>query len=208
MDSRYLPLKKENDQSMSYLGDEYKRIAEIIVKKARGFAAKSVDTEVKIKDILLELSSFESKNVSASIAIPNLTNYVETKMKNFSKKYIDVDQIKGIIAVVILLVVSCAWIIVGHYLGRSVSLDAPKDFHISKVEDNKVTLSWTADDFTNEYVIYYKDNRGNVSASRTISATTYTFELELGKTYTFYLYGKETEVFTRSKEVSIQCELK
>ena len=50
--NRYQELKKENDQLLNTLGDSYQRLATIYIKKARGFAVKNEDTEVKIRDTL------------------------------------------------------------------------------------------------------------------------------------------------------------
>jgi hypothetical protein len=208
MDSRYIQLKKENNQICSYLGDSYKNIADIYIKKARGYASKSVDTEIKIKEVLEELKGFDDASIPQSVSIPNISNFIENRISKLSKKYRDLEQIKGIIAVVILIAVCIAWVAVGNYFSRTVYLDEPTNFAVSVVNDNKVTLTWDTVELAEEYVIYYKDSTGKMSATRTISTNTYTFELEYNKTYTFYLYAKETSSIAASNTISITYELK
>ena len=64
-------ITKENDQLLNSLGDSYQRLATIYIKKARGYAVRNEDTEVKIRDTLFILKKHSDDGAICSIAIPN-----------------------------------------------------------------------------------------------------------------------------------------
>lgn len=125
--TRYKELIKENNEAISYLGDSYKNIAQIFAKKARGFGVKGLDTEVKIKEVISELTDYDSKRILVNIAIPNLTEYIESKMKSISKAPSKKDRIKEIIAVSIFLLVIAGYFVINHLINKKIPLDPPQD---------------------------------------------------------------------------------
>ena len=58
---------KENNEAISYLSDSYQRIVLAYTKKARGFGVKSLDTEVKIKKVIDEVTRFDQKNIDVNV---------------------------------------------------------------------------------------------------------------------------------------------
>ena len=83
--TRYKELIKENNLAISYLSESYQRIVLAYTKKARGFGVKSLDTEVKIKKVIEEVTSYDEKNIDVNIAIPNMTDFIEERIKLISK---------------------------------------------------------------------------------------------------------------------------
>ena len=51
---RYKELIKENNNVLNALSDDYRKVGYNYVKKARGYAVKSLDTEIRIKEVLEE----------------------------------------------------------------------------------------------------------------------------------------------------------
>lgn len=206
MSNRYQQLKKENNLTLSYLSDSYQQLANIYIKKARGYAIASEDTEIKIKIVLTELTKYDTEGIHISQSIPNQSEYIEKNIKLLSKKYHNPEQIKGIIWVAVLIIASIAWIAVGKYFARTVAYDAPKEFHIARtVEKNdklEITLKWREVANASAYVVYYEVD-GNKSAERTVETTEYTFTLSKGQSYTFYIYTKSNSVFAQSETSSI-----
>ena len=54
---RYKELIKENNNVLNALSDDYRKVGYNYVKKARGYAVKSLDTEIRIKKVLEELKN-------------------------------------------------------------------------------------------------------------------------------------------------------
>ena len=54
---RYKELIKENNNVLNALSDDYRKVGYNYVKKARGYAVKSLDTEIRIKEVLEELTN-------------------------------------------------------------------------------------------------------------------------------------------------------
>ena len=98
------------------------------------------------------------------------------------------------------------WVVVGKYLSRKVYFEKPTGFVVSSVEENKVTLTWNSVMYAKEYSIYYKVEN-NSSSTYYSEKCEYTFILEEGKTYTFYLYVGENDLFGKSEEVSVTYTL-
>ncbi len=207
MSNRYQQLRKENDLLLSYLTDSYKQLAEIYIKKARGYAVREEDTEVKIKIVLTELTKYDESGIHITTAIPNQSEYIEKNIRLLSKRYKDPDRIKGIIWVCVIIIASILWIAAGKYFAKEVTYLAPKEFHIARVYENnnnmlEITLKWREVENANEYVIYYEVD-GNKSAQRTVEGIEFTFTLEKNQTYIFYIYTKNNSVFGSSEVVSV-----
>lgn len=142
--TRYKQLIKENNQTMTYLSDSYQRIANNYIKKARGYGVKSIDTEVKIKVVLEELSSYNQKNIDANIAIPNMTNYIEQHIQELSKAPNISFKIKEIVAVGILIILIAGYYVINCQFNKKKPLAAPQDVVISVIGDNQhFYLEWT-----------------------------------------------------------------
>lgn len=142
--TRYKQLIKENNQTMTYLSDSYQRIANNYIKKARGYGVKSIDTEVKIKAVLEELSSYNQKNIDANIAIPNMTNYIEQHIQELSKAPNISFKIKEIVAVGILIILIAGYYVINCQFNKKKPLAAPQDVVISVIGDNQhFYLEWT-----------------------------------------------------------------
>lgn len=204
--NRYLELKKENNELLNQLSDSYFRLAEIYIKKARGYGVKNEDTEVKIRDTLYILKKYSDEGAICNVVIKNESEFIEERVKLLSKQYRDPDMIKGTIILVILILLGIAWVVVGKYLSRKVYFEAPSGFEVSNVDENKVTLKWNSVVYASEYSLYYKvDN--NSSSTYYTEKCEYTFTLEQGKTYTFYLCVTENSLFGKSEEISITYTL-
>lgn len=142
--TRYKQLIKENNQTMTYLSDSYQRIANNYIKKARGYGVKSIDTEVKIKVVLEELSSYDQKNIDANIAIPNMTNYIEQHIQELSKAPNISFKIKEIVAVGILIILIAGYYVINCQFNKKKPLAAPQDVVISVIGENQhFYLEWT-----------------------------------------------------------------
>ena len=204
--NRYQELKKENDQLINNLGDSYLRIANIYVKKARGYAVKNEDTEVKIRDTLYILKKFSDDGALCNVVIKNEFEFIESRIALLSKQYKDPEMIKGGIILAVLIIVCIGWVAVKKYLSRKVYYEKPTSFIVSKVEDNKVTLTWEKVALALEYSIYYEEE-GKTSATYYSEKCEYTFTLEYGKTYTFYVYVAADDLFGKSEESSVTYTL-
>lgn len=155
MDSkqRYKELIKENNQAISYLNDSYQNIANIFAKKARGYGIKGLDTEVKIKEVIKEISSYNDKGIETNIAIPNITLYIEDKMKSISKAPSNKDRIKEIIAVSIFLLVIAGYFVVNFMINKKLPLDPPAD----------ITASLMTNSSTNQEYFYLEWKYNNLA---------------------------------------------
>lgn len=176
MADRYREIIKENDEIVKYLSDSYQNIATIYVKKARGFGVKSIDTEVKIKETLVEIRDFDEKGTPYAIAIPNETTFINERMKSISKKSPNKEKITSIIAGTILIVVMLAWIIGGQILARTVHLEEPKDVIAIQTSNTNIEVSWRDVQLATHYDIYMVTPSGKELATRTISSTKYVFD--------------------------------
>lgn len=204
--NRYQQLKKENDQLLNTLGDSYQRLATIYIKKARGYAVRNEDTEVKVRDTLYLLKKHSDDGALCNVVIKNESEFIEERIKLLSKQYKDPDMIKGSIILAVIILITIGWVMVSKYLSRQVHFEAPTQVKVSSVEDNKVTISWEKVLYAKEYSLYYKVD-GESSSTYYTEKCEYTFTLEEEKTYTFFVYVGENDVFGKSEEVSITYTL-
>lgn len=199
--NRYKELKKENDQLLNELGDSYQRLATIYVKKARGYAVRNEDTEVKIRDTLFILKKHSDDGAICSIAIPNESEFIESRVALLSKQYKDPDMIKGAIILAVLIILGIAWYMVGQYISRKVAYSTPQNINVNILEDNKIEITWNQVMYANEYTIYYIVEE-NTSAMYKSEENKYIFELEKNKEYTFYIYVPGNNLFKQSETAS------
>ncbi|MCM1513747.1 MAG: hypothetical protein NC090_02055 [Anaeroplasma bactoclasticum] len=161
--TRYKQLIKENNQMMSYLSDSYQRIANNYIKKARGYGVRSIDTEVKIKLVLEELTSYDEKNIDTNIAIPNMTDYIEQHIQELSKAPNLSFKIKEIIAVGILIILIAGYYVINCQFNKKRPLAAPQDVVITVIGDNQhFYLEWTHNPLAqNGYKVTIKNKETN-----------------------------------------------
>lgn len=204
--NRYQELKKENNELLSVLTDSYQRIADIYVKKARGYGVRSEDTEVKIRDTLFILKKYSDEGAICSVVIKNESDFIEERVKLLSKQYKDPELVKGAIIFAVLIVLTIGWVVVGQYLSRKVYFETPTALKVSNVENNKVTITWESVLYAKEYCIYYEvDN--NRSSTYYSEKCEFTFTLEENKTYTFFVYVQENDLFGKSNEATVSYTL-
>ncbi len=158
---RYKQLIKENNDEINQLSDSFRRIAYNYTKKARGYGVKSLDTEVRIKEVLDELTSYDEKHLDANIVIPNMTEYIEAHIKLLSKAPHFSIKVKEIIAVSILILCIIGYFVANAYLNRKLPLGVPSDAVIEVAEPDKYfRISWSENPFAEEgyeIKIYKKD---------------------------------------------------
>lgn len=214
---RYKQLVKENNDRMKTFGQEYASVAQTYLKRARGYAAKTIDNENKIKKTLESLALNELHQVNLHVLIPNLTNYIELEVAKLSKKVVNrKEQIQSIVAITILMLVFLSWIIVDIAFRKTTPLQTPQNLAITELENNQVRVQWDAvPNASNGYCIYY-EKEGIAYTKQEIVATSaiLTFPTDKG-TYTIYLYAKkvtystfERTLFDESSKASITYEVK
>lgn len=125
--TRYKQLIKENNDMLNKLGDSFRRIAYNYTKKARGYGVKGIDTEVKIKAVLEELTTYDENHLDANIIIPNMTEYIESHIKQLSKAPNISIKIKEVLAVSALILCIIGYFVLNSYLNRKRSLGVPTD---------------------------------------------------------------------------------
>lgn len=216
---RYKQLIKENNEQSLFLSNSYQKIANIYIKKARGFGVKSLDTEVKIKKVLEELTNFDQKNISVNIAIPNMTNYIEDKIKLLSKAPTLKFKIQEIAAVTLLLMGIIAYFIINRACSKPITLnDVDKNtIQIELNANNCFYISWKANEYaSNGYIlkIYINDEfikdyqvpKQIKDISDEYIGTQY-FQTDVvyneNDIFTFEIIAKKTESFESSNPVQI-----
>lgn len=208
-DNRYIEIKKENDNTLSHLSPSYNRIAGIYVKKARGYAVKSVDTELKIKDVLTKLEDFDMRNVQYNIAIPDETTFVESNVKELSKQLKDPNRVKSIIGISIIILAIIAWVVISIWMRRETPNQTPQNVKCEEISPTSIKVSWDNNQYASEgfYVLCVSEDGQRYGYYHTIE-TTYTFNnLDTGETYTFYVKTVETEFFAESEDAVITFKL-
>lgn len=159
---RYKELIKENNETIKYLSNSYQSIAYTYIKKARGYAIKSLDTEVKIKKVLEELSNFDEKHIDVHLAIPNMSIYIESHVQYLSKAVANKYKVKEIIAVTIFLLILVGYFVANFYLNKKVPLSTPTNVNIAVMpnQNNCFYLTWDHNELATNgyYLIIYEDD--------------------------------------------------
>ena len=141
--TRYKELIKENNLAISYLSESYQRIVLAYTKKARGFGVKSLDTEVKIKKVIEEVTSYDEKNIDVNIAIPNMTDFIEERIKLISKAPSMKFKIKEIVAITLLIAGIVAYFIIDKACSKDIRLGEPINVVVTVNEStNCFYLTW------------------------------------------------------------------
>lgn len=204
-DNRYIELKKENDETLKHLSHAYNHIGNIYIKKARGYAVKSLDTELKIQDVLSKLEDFDMRNVQYNIAIPDETIFVEGNIKDLSKQIKNPDRWKTIIALSIIVLAIIAWVVISVWMRQETPNQEPQNFICEKVSETAIKVSWDKGPYASEgYLVMVESNDGKKLGYYHTLETSYIFlELDTTKTHTFYVKTVETELFGESPDAIV-----
>lgn len=204
-DNRYIELKKENDEILIHLSPAYNHLGTIYIKKARGYAVKSVDTELKIKDVLLKLEDFDMRNVQYNIAIQDETLFIESNVKELSKQVKNTERTKAIIGISLIVLAIISWFVISIWMRQDTPNEAPQNVVCEKVSESSIKVSWDQGSFASEgYLVMALCSDGTKLGYYHTIDTSYTFlELDTNKVYTFYVKTVETELFDESPDSQV-----
>lgn len=201
---RYSTLKKENDQLLSILSPSYQQLASIYVKKARGYAVKNEDTELKINDVLKKLEEYDNKNLQKTIAIPNDNIFIEENIQLLSKQYKDPNRWKTILWLVGIGICFIAWFAISIWMRQEKPNYTPSNLKYEIISNEEIKISWDKGEFATEgYYVWMIDEIGRKYGHYEVSETSYTFRIDVDKTYTFYVQARATEFFKESVPATI-----
>ena len=216
MDSkqRYKELKKENDNAISYLSDSYQKIALIFTKKARNYGVKNLDTEVRIKNVVEELTNFDLKGIETTIAIPNISEYIESNIKKVSKAPSKSVSIKEIIAVTLFIGAIVAYFAFDMFLNKKTEFESPSNVNVYVLpKDNRFYITWDHNAYAeNGYSVKVYENGveiKNIDVAMMIDKETklqyYYSDIKYNEnsTYVFEIYVYETDEYKQSDIASI-----
>ncbi len=210
---RYKELIKENDNAILQLSEDYQVIANAYTKKARGYGTKSLDTEVRIKEVIEELISFDEQHLDKNEAIGNMTDYIENNIKKIAKAPGRANKIKEIIAVSIFILLIAGYFVLNTWLNRKRPLAAPTDITIDLDEEGCFKLTWTYNVLATEgyEVIIYKDGEKlkSLTVDKMVSEGTNTqlfsskIAYEENHVYIFEITAKGTDDYKESQKAQI-----
>lgn len=204
-DNRYQEIKKENDIIVSHLGDAYQRLATIYIKKARGYAIKNVDTELKIQSVLKKLEDYDLRNVQIGVAIPSETDFIETNIKDLSKQIKDPNRWKTILGLSLIGLFIIIWVVISIWMRQETPNQTPQNLKIEVISKTQVKLSWDENSFATEgYYIWMVDDTNKKTGPFEIVENEYTLTIESDKTYIFYVQTIATELFGKSEVAQIK----
>lgn len=203
-DTRYNELKVKNNQTIQNLSDSYQKVALIYTKKARGYAVKNCDTEIKIEQVLDTLASFDERRVAFSIAIPNESSFIEERIAELSKAVKDPDRVKSIVIVSLLVLAILAWFVISIWMRQETPLQRPTNLKYEIIEENKIKITWDEVEFATEgYFVGMIDENGIRKGDYEVSECSYVFTVDLTKRYTFYVNARKTDLLAESKTSEI-----
>lgn len=204
-DTRYNDLKKENNNIVTTLTGDYQRIANIYIKKARGYAIANLDTEMKINDCLKSLEEYMYKGVNYHSVILSDTDFVESHIQLLSKEFHDPNKVKSIIGISLIVLFIIIWTVISIWMRQKTPSKAPENLRIERVSNTKVLLKWDEVDLATEgYYVWREDSSGNIFGKFHTLKLEYQFEVKEGEKYTFYIQTKKTEYLAESKVVKIE----
>ena len=216
--TRYKELIKENNEAISYLSDSYQRIVLAYTKKARGFGVKSLDTEVRIKKVIEEVTEFDQKNIDVNVAIPNMTDFIEERVKLISKAPSLKHKIKEIVAVTLLIVGIIAYFVVDKACSKDVKLGEPINAVVTvTTSTNCFYLTWQNNEYAKEgytLLVYKNDEliKETIVPWQVIDATdeyvgTQYYQTDIiyieGNIYKFEITAKRTTAFAKSETTTL-----
>lgn len=204
-DLRYKNLKEENDKILLQLTGKYQHLANIYIKKARGYAVKNIDTEMKINDTLLELDDYDSRNVSYENAITNDNLFIENHIELLSKELKDPNRWKTILGLTLIALFIILWGIISIWMRQETPGKSPQNLSVEKISNTQVKVKWDEVDFATEgYFVWKVDSQGHVEGKYHTLMLEYIFDVEPNNNYTFYVQTKKTQYLGESKAVSIE----
>ena len=216
--TRYKEIIKENNELISYLSDSYQRIVLAYTKKARGFGVKSLDTEIKIKKVIEEVTEYDKKNIEVNVAIPNMTNFIEDRIKLISKAPSLKFKIKEIVAITLLIAGLIAYFVIDKACSKDVRLGEPINVVVTVTnEANCFYLTWQGNEYAQygyTLLVYKNDEliKETVVPYQVIDATdeyvgTQYFQTDIiyieGNIYKFEITAKQTTNFATSETTTI-----
>ena len=202
---RYKELKDENNKIIETLLPMYQNIANTYIKKARGYAVRNIDTELKINDLLKKLEEYSEKNIQVDLVIPNQSKFIEENIALLSKEYKDPDRWKTVAWLIGIGIAFLAWFVISIWMRQETPNYTPTNLKYEIVDTDKIKISWDKGEFATEgYFVWMIDENGKKYGNYEVSETSYTFTVDLDKTYTFYVKTRETEFFGESADVSIK----
>ena len=204
-DDRYKNLKEENSKILEQLSPSYKALANIYIKKARGYATKTIDTEQKINDVLIELKDYDEQNLQKSIAIPSDTIYIENKIELLSKEFKDPNRWKTILWLIIIGICFIAWFVISIWMRQDTPNKTPQNFKYEIVDEEHIQVTWDEIELATEgYFVWMIDEDGKKYGNYEVKETTYIFKVDLTKEYTFYVKTIETVYLAESNEAIVK----
>lgn len=210
---RYKELIKENNNNLNSLSDDYRKIGYNYVKKARGYAVKSLDTEVRIKEVLKELTTFDENKIEVSTSIPNMTDYIESNVAKLSKAPTTKAKIKEVIAVSLFIMGIASYFVINAIANKPKPLASPTNIVATITANNTFELSWDNNSLAKEgyYIIIYIDEEKISEKFVPYSVDSITnkqiaelkdLKYDESKMYRFDIYAKETDNFKSSDIVT------
>lgn len=210
---RYKELIEENNNVLNALSDDYRKVGYNYVKKARGYAVKSLDTEIRIKEVLEELTSFDENKLSIDSTIPNMTEYIEGNVAKLSKAPTTKAKIKEIVAVSLFILGIASYFVINAIANKPKPLATPTNIVATITTDNTFELSWDNNSLAKEgyYIIIYINEEKVSEKFVPYSVDSITkkqiaelkdLQYEEGKVYRFDIYAKATDNFKSSNIVT------
>lgn len=198
-DNRYNEIKKENNGIVNHLTGEYQRIANIYIKKARGYAIKNIDTEMKINDTLKTLEEYDFKKVSFFSVFANESEFIDLNIQKLSKQVKDPDRIKTVIGVSLIVLFIVAWFAISFKMKQTPVAPSVENLKYEFITDTKIKIIWDEQNIaTNGYYVWLEDSNGNIQGKYNVMEETYIFTIDKTQTYTFYVQIKKTDYFASS----------
>ena len=204
-DERYKNLRQENSQLLEQLSPSYKMLANTYIKKARGYATKTIDTEQKINDVLLELKNYDEQNLQKALAIPSDTVYIEGKIELLSKEFKDPNRWKTIIWLTVIGICFLAWFVISIWMRQDTKNQTPSNLKYEIVDTEHIQITWDGINLATEgYYVWMIDENGKKYGNYEVSDTTYIFKVDLTKEYTFYVKTRATDYLAESNEAVVK----
>ena len=204
-DERYKELKNENNKIIETLTPSYQQLANIYIKKARGYAVRNADTELKINDLLKKLEEYSEKNLQLEIVIPNQNKFIEENIQLLSKEYKDPDRWKTVVWLVGIGICFIAWFVISIFMRQETQNYSPQNLKYEIVETDKIKITWDKGEFATEgYFVWMIDDSGVKYGNYEVSENFYIFTIDQDKSYVFYVKTRATEFFGESAESSIK----
>lgn len=206
-DPRYKELKSNNDKIIETLSLSYQQLANIYVKKARGYAVRNSDTELKINDVLKKLEEYSEKSLQIDLVIPNQTLFIEENIQVLSKEYKDPDRWKTIVWLTVIGLCFIAWFAISIWMRQEKPNYTPENLKYELISEDTIKITWDKGEFATEgYYVWMIDETGKKYGNYEVSENSYIFNIDKEKTYTFYVKTRATEFFGESAEASIKYQ--